>query len=57
MTTAQTLEVVCGLFENMRVVMEGEIIHYALSFGIHSVLNILPIRWQGIGRPCLGRAQ
>jgi len=46
-TAAQTLEVVCGLFENMREVLESEIIHYALSFGIeyfpHQMAKYRPI--------------
>jgi hypothetical protein len=30
-TAAQTFEVVCGLFQNMRVVMEGELIHEVIA--------------------------
>jgi len=45
-TAAQTLEVVYGLVQNMRVVMDGEQIHLACQ----PVLSILRFRWQGIGR-------
>jgi hypothetical protein len=45
MTATQTLEVVYGLVQNMRVVMDGEKIHRAC----HLVLSILPFRWQGVG--------
>ena len=38
-TAAQTLEVVYGLVQNMRVVMDGEQIRYAR----HVVLSILPL--------------
>jgi hypothetical protein len=47
-TAAQTLEVVYGLVQNMRVVMDGEQIHWAYRV----VLNTIPYRRQGIGRLC-----
>jgi hypothetical protein len=50
MTAVQTLEVVYGLVQNMRVVMDGEKIHKAC----HPVLSILPLRWRGIARLCPG---
>ena len=31
LAAAQTFEVVCGLFQNMRVVMEGELIHKVVA--------------------------
>ena len=49
-TAAQTLEVVYGLVQNMKVVMDGEKIHQAC----HSVLNFLSLRRQGISRLCPG---
>ena len=47
-TAAQTLEVVHGLVQNVRVVMDGEQIQQAC----HLMLSILPFRWQGVGRLC-----
>ncbi len=44
-TAAQTLEVVYGLFQNMRVVMNGERIQQAC----HMVLSIPPFRWKSVG--------
>jgi hypothetical protein len=49
-TAAQTLEVVYGLVQNMKVVIDGEKIHQVC----HSVLSFLPFRRQGIGRLCPG---
>ena len=49
-TAAQTLEVVYGLVQNMKVVIDGEKIHQAC----HSVLNFLSLRRQGISRLCPG---
>ena len=49
-TAAQTLEVVYGLVQNMRVVMDGEQIPRAC----HAVLSIIFLRRQGIGRLCPG---
>ena len=48
-TAAQTFEVVCGLFQNMRVVMDGEQIVY-----IYRALSIEKpcFRRQGNDRPC-----
>jgi hypothetical protein len=51
-TAAQTLEVVYGIMQNMRVVMDGEQIHSLVALW---VLRMLPSRRQGIGRPCQGR--
>jgi hypothetical protein len=47
-TAVQTLEVVYGLVQNMRVVVGGEKIHQVC----HSVLSIVPFRWQSIDRLC-----
>ena len=49
MTVPQTLEIVYGLFQNMRVVMDGE---QALPSPFLSLLNIHTpgTRWQGIDR-------
>lgn len=52
-TAAQTREVIYGLVQNMRVVVDGEQVHWAYD----PVLSILPIRWQGVGRPCQGCAR
>src|ERR1700756_3105888 len=49
-TAAQTLEVVYGLVQNMRAVMDGGEIHQACR----PVLSILPFRWKGISRLCPG---
>jgi hypothetical protein len=48
-TAAQTLEVVYGLVQNMRVVMDGGQIYQAC----HAALSIHPFRRQGVGRLCL----
>jgi hypothetical protein len=48
-TATQILEVVYGLFQNMKVETDGERIHYSRR---RWVLRILPTRWQGISRPC-----
>jgi len=45
-TAAQTLEVVYGLFQNMRVVIDGK---QTLYLSTASWLSTLPSRWQGIG--------
>ena len=47
-TAAQTLEVVHGLVQNVRVVMDGE----QLQQACHLMLSILSFRWQGVGRLC-----
>ena len=52
-TAAQTLEVVYGLVQNMRVVMDSKQVHWVYCL----VLSILPIRWQSLGRPCPGCAR
>ena len=49
-TAAQILVVVYGLFQTMRVVMEGEQIPWAR----HLVLSILRFRCQAVSRLCLG---
>jgi hypothetical protein len=50
-TVAQTLEVVYGLVQNMKVVIDGEQTPLAcLLLAVH----IFPCRWQGIDRECLG---
>jgi hypothetical protein len=36
-TAAQTLEVVYGLVQNIRVVMEGELTHYLLCYGLLTI--------------------
>jgi hypothetical protein len=46
---AQTLEVVYGIMQNMRVVMDGEQIHQLVA---RWVLRMFPFRRQRIGRPC-----
>jgi hypothetical protein len=51
MTAAQTLEVVHGLIQNMKVVMDGEQIRQVCR--PHGVED-LPSRRQGIGRPFKG---
>ena len=50
-TAAQTLEVVYGLIQNMRVVMDGE---RCVRLVACRVLRILLSRWQGIGRASKG---
>ena len=45
-TAAQTLEVVYGLFQNMKVVLDGKRIHY---FGGRSLLSSFPFRRRGVG--------
>ena len=54
-TAAQTLEVVFGLIQNMRLVLDGE--QNTLGLSPACVLNILPSRRQGIGRPYYGSAR
>jgi hypothetical protein len=51
-TATQTLEVVHGLIQNVRVVMDGGATLYVSDS--HSLLNMLPFRRQGIGKCCLG---
>jgi hypothetical protein len=51
MTAAQTLEVVHGLIQNMKVVMDGEQIHQACR---PQGVEYPPSRRQGIGRPFKG---
>ena len=46
MTATQTMEVVHGLFKNMKVVMDGTERSLDISF---SVLNVY-LRWKGIDR-------
>lgn len=48
MTATQTMEVVYGLFNNMKVVMNGRET-FALIF-LHSLPNVSPSRWKGINR-------
>jgi hypothetical protein len=45
-TAAQTLQVVHGLFQNMKKVMDGEQYTRVVT---RWMLNILPFRWRGIG--------
>jgi hypothetical protein len=45
MTATQTMEVVYGLFNNMKVVMDGTEALLDISF---SVLNVCPLRWKGV---------
>ena len=47
MTEAQVMEVVCGLFNNMKMVMDGTEMFLDLSF---TVSYILILRWTGIDR-------
>ena len=50
-TAAQTLEVVYGLVQNMKVVIDGEQTHLAcLLLAVH----IFPCRWESIDRECPG---
>jgi len=50
-TAAQTLEVVYGLVQNMKVVIDGEQTPLAcLLLAVH----IFPCRWQSIDRECPG---
>ena len=50
-TAAQTLEVVYGLVQNMKMVIDGERAHLAcLLLAVH----ILPCRWESIDRECPG---
>jgi hypothetical protein len=53
-TATQTLEVVYGLIQNMREVMESEQMHYAVHLW---VLRTLPSRWQCVDRPSKGYPQ
>ena len=46
MTVAQTLEVVHGLVNNMRVVMEGALIYFVTEI----FLSACSVRWQGFDR-------
>jgi len=46
MTATQTMEVVYGLFKNMKVVMDG--MDTFTSHLLHNVLNVSPLRWKGI---------
>jgi hypothetical protein len=50
-SAAQTLEVVYGLMQNMRVVMDGEQIYQACC---PQSVEDPPCRWQGIDRPLEG---
>ena len=50
-TAAQTLEVVYGLFQNVKVVIDGEQTHLACLLPAG---HIFPYRWQSIDRECLG---
>ena len=45
-TAAQTLEVVYGLFQNMKVVIDGESIHGIVD---RRLLSAFPFRWRGVG--------
>jgi hypothetical protein len=50
-TSAQTLEVVYGLVQNVKVVIDGEQTHLAcLLLAVH----IFPYRWESIDRECPG---
>ena len=49
-TAAQTLEVVYGLVQNMRVVIDGKQIY----LGCQPQAVDHPCRWQGIGQSCPG---
>jgi hypothetical protein len=44
-TATQTMEVVCGLFKNMKVVMNGMEMLLDIFF---TVLTLCPFRWKGI---------
>ena len=50
-TAAQTLEVVYGLVQNMRVVMDGEQIRLD---SLLLTIQHLPFRWPSINRQCSG---
>lgn len=50
-TATQTLDVVHGLVQNMRVVLNGEL---TLLLDAYSVSNVLPSRRQSIFKRCLG---
>ena len=54
-TAAQTLEVVYGLIQNMRVVMDGE--QKQIELVACWALTIFPFRRQGIYGPCYGSAR
>jgi len=45
-TAAQTLEVVYGLVQNMRAVIDGEYIYFV---SLLRVVEYLTLRWKGIG--------
>jgi hypothetical protein len=47
MTVTQTMEVFYGLFNNMKVVMNGTEALLDISF---NVLNVYPFRWKGVNR-------
>ena len=47
MTATQTMEVVYGLFNNMKVVMDGT---EALLDIFFTMLNVYPFRWEGVNR-------
>ena len=55
MTAAQTLDVVYGLVQNMRVVLDGE--QNTLVLSLAGCKGNLPSRRQGIDRPCYGSPQ
>ena len=48
---AQTLEVVYGLVQNMKLVIDGEQTHLACLL---LASDIFPCRWESINRECLG---
>jgi hypothetical protein len=50
-TSAQTLEVVYGLVQNMKAVIDGEQTHLAWLL---LAVDIFPCRWESIDRECLG---
>jgi hypothetical protein len=52
MTATQTMEVVYGLFNNMKVVMNGRET-FALMFS-SQFAECFPYRWEGINRPYPG---
>jgi len=50
-TAAQTLEVVYGLVQNVKVVIDGEQTHLACLL---LAVDIFPYRWESIDRECPG---
>jgi hypothetical protein len=48
LAAAQTMEVVYGLFNNMKVVMDGTETLLGMSFTVFKIL--FPYRWKGIHR-------